>query len=200
MWAFWVAVWLFRILFGKLLYLQPNLSASARERSFKLGLDCLLHAALHLICNWLLTLTACCVKVSTVFSTSLVYCFSFMCLLPGQGFVYNTHIHSLLHHLSFLTCISRIYSLQVHYKRQCFFKNSHACSGVDAKQQSFFFPFFCNLLVKGAPSHIHCIIYVLGVIWVSCLCGTHSRRRSVHVFRRHIGSRTGLLSLKSFVH
>jgi hypothetical protein len=33
-----------------------------------------------------------------------------------------------------------------------------------------------------------------------CTRGTHNRRRSVHVFRRLVGSRTGLLSLKSFVH
>jgi hypothetical protein len=39
----------------------------------------------------------------------------------------------------------------------------------------------------------------VGVICVSCLCGTHSRRRSVHVFRRPIGSRTDLLSLISFL-
>jgi hypothetical protein len=74
-----------------------------------------LHAALHLSCNWLLTLPARRVQVSTVFSTSLVYCFSVMCLLPGPGFVCNTHIHSLLHHLSFLACIYRMCSLQVHY-------------------------------------------------------------------------------------
>jgi hypothetical protein len=45
---------------------------------------------------------------------------------------------------------------------------------------------------KGAPSHIH---QVLSVICGTCLSGTHSRRRSVHVFRRPIGSRDGLLSL-----
>jgi hypothetical protein len=147
-----------------------NKPVSIGPRAFFWSLDWIvcLHAALHLVCSWLLTLSARLVQVFTFCSTSelLVYCFSGLCdCCPGRALSVS---HTSTHHI---TC-PFVHAFHTHTPYRFITEDSVKVTHIRRCRTPVFllFSVFVQPLEQGAPSHISfssgCILWILP-IWHS---------------------------------